>query len=307
MRQEAEKSMLRTAAHRVGYGHIEHSVMSGRRRWLCKDQCGALAAVTPLLLQTDEGVLRQGSTESKGSPFLADVHRKPVETAPITYRSAMTSSRSSEELQRRHIQVLGQELGAVYHALENEYFWVRLKWQEFVALFASAERVEILNAAAPAYFLILQDVLSDDILMHLARLTDPPKTGNKRNLTVRSLPELVTDGDIMLPELVRTVMDKTEFARDWRNRRLAHRDLGLALGESVKSLEPATREAIDVALDSLHAVFSHFSAKHFGEHLDHEVIEARGSAESLLHVLGAGLAHEQAQYGRLANDRVKNE
>src|SRR5690606_4985825 len=98
----------------------------------------------------------------------------------------MTSSRSSEELRHRYVQVLGAEFGNLYHALESEYFWVRLKWQEFVALFASADRVEILNAAAPAYFLMLQDVLSDDILMHVARLTDPPTTGKKRNLTIQA-------------------------------------------------------------------------------------------------------------------------
>jgi hypothetical protein len=211
----------------------------------------------------------------------------------------MPQSSSSSDRLSEYCTLLGDDSGRLYYALENEYFWVRLKWQEYLTLFASDRRVELLNSAAPVYFQMLQDALSDDILMHFARLTDRPRMGPKANLTLRSLPDS-TDGDpARLEELVQTAVAKAAFATDWRNRRLAHRDLGLAMDESVQPLQPATRDAIDSALDACHAIFSHVCSSYFGSHLDPEIVEAPGGAEALLFVIRDGLRYRQAQLERL--------
>jgi hypothetical protein len=205
----------------------------------------------------------------------------------------MSHTRTAEEIRGDHIRLLGEQLGAVYHELYSEYYWLRLKWQEFVTLFGSAARVDILNASAPAYFHMLQDTLSDDILMHLARLTDSPRSMGKSNLTFMALPELVTEHDPVLQGLIGTAQAECGFARDWRNRRLAHRDLDLALGNAAVALAPATRRSIDRAINSLHGIVNHISTNSFNTQLDPEVIESTGGAEALLYRLRDGIAARQ--------------
>jgi hypothetical protein len=58
------------------------------------------------------------------------------------------------------------------------------------------------------------------------------------------------------PGLVDEAKAAAQFAIDWRNRRLAHRDLDLALRRSLRPLEPATRERVDAALAALVAVMN---------------------------------------------------
>jgi len=201
--------------------------------------------------------------------------------------------------------VFGDHAGFVYRSLENEHFWLRLKWQEFTTLFKSRGRVEILDAAAPDFFGMLQDALSDDILMHIARLTDPAQSYNskaKANLTVQVLPGLLPNAPAQLTNLVAAAVANAEFARDWRNRRLAHRDLAVALGTSARTLAPATRDSINRAVDSLHDIVAEVSAHYFNAHLASEVVEAPGGAEALLYVLRDGVRYRKQLMDRFLEE-----
>jgi hypothetical protein len=201
----------------------------------------------------------------------------------------MTDSEHEAECVRR----LGEEVGRIFHGLHNEYFNVRLKWQEFIAIFGSPGRVEIANDAAPAYFGMIQDVLWDDILMHICRMTDKPKM----RLTFLALPKRMKD-DSELESLVKDASAKTAFARDWRDRYLAHRDLNLALKRG-HPLANATRRDTEAALDALHAILHHFGVKYFGNAgYSKDVVEAPGSAESLLFVLRDGVKYARQRFER---------
>ncbi len=211
----------------------------------------------------------------------------------------MPHASGANERLAEYTNVLGEGAAKLYLALENEYFWLRLKWQEYITMFASARRVEILNAAAPAYFQMLQDALSDDILMHMARLTDRATMGSKQNLTLRSLPDAIPNDRAFLERLVETAVSKNAFAIDWRNRRLAHRDLHLAMDEPVRPLSAATRDAIDSALDAFHEIFSRVCSLVLDSHLESEIVEAPGGAEALLYVIRDGVRFRQEQLDRL--------
>ena len=99
----------------------------------------------------------------------------------------MTSNvRTPEEARTEHIRVMGEELGSLYDALWQEVAGLHGKWSEYAALFGTREsRVDLLNQAAPYFFRIVQDSLWEDVLLHIARLTDPPKSAGKSNLTVQ--------------------------------------------------------------------------------------------------------------------------
>ena len=104
-----------------------------------------------------------------------------------------------------------------------------------------------MNRGAAAFFRMIQDELFEARLLHLARLTDPPHSmGNKdkSNLTIQNLPELIDDSKLNaeITSLIEIAKKRTEFCRDWRNRHIAHRDLKLALNDSLASqLDMASR------------------------------------------------------------------
>src|SRR5712692_3023309 len=102
---------------------------------------------------------------------------------------------TAAEAKSRHIEKMGEALGLQFNALWHEVVWLHIKWGEFVQLFGSKPmRIELLNQAAPAFFHMIQDILWDDTLLHIARLTDRSKSSprhNRVNLTIQNLPQLV--------------------------------------------------------------------------------------------------------------------
>jgi AbiU2 len=74
--------------------------------------------------------------------------------------------------------------------------------------------------------------LFETCVLRIARLTDPPKSVDKSNLTIQTLPDRVTDGTLIarLNVLIQDAKTAAAFCRDSRNRQLAHKDLDLALG-----------------------------------------------------------------------------
>ncbi len=174
------------------------------------------------------------------------------------------SYRTPEQVEQLYVDSLGVEFGTVFHRLVDECTWLHWKWGEYVTLFGSEpERIDLLNESASAFFRMAQDTVWDDVLLHIARLTDPARSAGKDNLTLRRLPAFVA------PELREEVerllsecLDRCEFARDWRRRHLAHRDLSLAIDHGAEPLAHASRlvvgEAIDSIADLLNAVESHY-------------------------------------------------
>jgi hypothetical protein len=100
---------------------------------------------------------------------------------------------TADQVRLEAINAMGSPLGEIYHSLGDEVSWLHLKWNDFRELFADRETVELLNSAAATFFHDLQRQTWEDVLLHLCRLTDPPKSSGKANLTVRRLPDSVSD------------------------------------------------------------------------------------------------------------------
>lgn len=213
----------------------------------------------------------------------------------------MSDSKSRDESRHEHRQVLGDDLGEVYDGLYEEFFWLQLKWQEYMELFGSSpQRIDLLNEAAPAFFRHLQETLWRDLLLHLCRLTDPPRSNGRSNLTFAALPELVApEVRPRVTELVEVAIGNARFARDWRNRRLAHHDLVLALEGPAAPLQSASRKSVDQALTGLHRVLSFFSEHYFSTQLLREVGGAMTGAKHLLYVLRDGVRASSERRARL--------
>jgi AbiU2 len=214
----------------------------------------------------------------------------------------MSSEITTDDAKRRHIELMGSELGSIFHALSSELTWLYAKWEEYVELFGTkSSRVDLLNKAAGQFFRVIQDSLWEDSLLHVARLTDPPSSLGKGNLSVRRLPGLIKDAEVKqnVEALVNVALEKSEFCRDWRNRRIAHRDLRLALEMSAEPLLPASRDQVRAALDSLSAVLNAVTLHYENSTTSFDgAVNWRG-ARSLLLVVDDGLRVQSERRRRL--------
>jgi hypothetical protein len=123
----------------------------------------------------------------------------------------------------------------------------------------------------------------------------------KSNLTIRNLPDLIDDADVKerVSQLVRVAMEKTGFARDWRNRRIAHQDLRLALGEGpIEPLAKAQREEVDAALEAIVAVMNEVDICFTGAETCYDLLTPHHGAVALLYVIDNGLKREEERMER---------
>jgi hypothetical protein len=166
---------------------------------------------------------------------------------------------------------------------------------------------QIAQCCGAEFFALLDDVMWGDMLLHIARLTDLPRTAQRETLSITQLPPLVHPSiRDKVRGLVKGVESKAKFARDWRHRKLAHTDLSLALGMAhAKPLAASSRAAIKDVLhgigETLNAVESHY--------LQSEVwYEMSGdSASGLLYRLRDGLEAETERRERLKSGRWRPE
>jgi len=216
--------------------------------------------------------------------------------------------RTADEAKAEHVAKMGTELGELYSALWQEIAVIHSKWAEYVALFGtSPERIELLNKVAPRFFRGIQDSLWEDILLHLARLTDSHRSMGKENLSIRRLPLMPALRGMSRPiePLVAAALDATEFARDWRNRKLAHSDLALTLGLQVQALASASRMDVRQALQTLSAVMNRLSEEFLDATNMFESDDA--DALSLMHVIRDGLRHEEERRQRIESGQMRPE
>jgi hypothetical protein len=140
---------------------------------------------------------------------------------------------TAAEAKQQAIDAMGKDLGVQYAELWQELAQLNITWSEFMELYGTKKsRIELMNRSAGAFFRMVQDSLWEGLMLHIARLTDRPMVSGRTNLTLHNLLALIPDATLKakIEGLCGEATNKTKFARDWRNRHIAHRDLDLALG-----------------------------------------------------------------------------
>ena len=209
---------------------------------------------------------------------------------------------TAEQVRFEHLEKLGPRLAPVFSELKDDLAWLQVKWAEYRELFASSpQRIELLNSAAGLFFRILQDTLWEDALLHLCRLTDPATMRGRDNLTIQALPELIDDEPLKvdISRLVSETIARVTFARDWRNRRIGHRDLAVALGSASTPLAAGSRADVSEALSAIHCVVNEIHERLLHSTLSDEVIAPSTGAEALLYVIRDGLEADAARRERI--------
>ena len=211
----------------------------------------------------------------------------------------MSTYRTDDEIKQEYSKAMGPTLGVEVHALENEVVWLHDKWREYGTLFAASEAVvDLLNETAGRFFGGLQETLWEDVLLHLCRVTDSKRN---RTLSVRRLPYLIDHVVLKaeVSELVDVAVAKTAFARDWRNRHIAHRELLLALDRGVEPLAAASRLSVREALAALSAVFQPLHQLYLDGNISFDIHGGVGDAADLIRVLDSGRRADHAREERI--------
>jgi hypothetical protein len=222
----------------------------------------------------------------------------------------MSRTLTAAEAKQEHIQKMGRALGLLYDALWQEVAWLYAGWLEYVELYgAAASRVELLNQAAPRFFRMVQDSLWEGTILSIARLTDPPKSMGKENLTIQALPAVIDDPSTRaaVARLVDQAVAAADFCRDWRNRHIAHRDLALAIQQGARPLQEATRQKVRESLEAIAAVLNSISVYYTDAEVRFDLGVGPEGALALLYVIDDGLKIEATREERMRRGEIHAE
>jgi len=211
----------------------------------------------------------------------------------------MSETRTGEELKQIRINILGNDFGLLYDSLYNEIISIEHKWIEFKELFGEKEsRFEIMNKTAPYFFYIIQNVLWENLVLGIARITDPISTSGKKNATIIAIPYYLTDLNFKtkIENIIKEIEDRADFCRDWRNRIISHKDLILSIDpQNAKPLKTATRLKFKEVLAQIRELINAIELKYFNQRVGFEYLESENGALNLLHYLESGMKYKKEQ------------
>jgi len=191
---------------------------------------------------------------------------------------------------------MGRDLGELYSVLSDELIRLYWHWHEYVQLFATkSTRVSLLNESASFFFWVVQQTFWQETLLGIARLTSVPGSRGKSNLTVQRIAPFIMDVQLRadVESLVSAAVEAAAFAKGWRDRHIAHRDLDLSLGRMATPLPKATKEKVDIALESIAVVLNRLDLHFLDATMAYDFVNPIGGCESLLFVLRDGLRREE--------------
>lgn len=221
----------------------------------------------------------------------------------------MEKTYTPEEVKQKMIDRMGTDFGLLFYSLNNELLWLTKRWIEFRELYGTKEtRIDLLNSSAPFFFYTIQNVLWENLLLGIARITDPQKSRvkkeEKKNITFKAIPSFIEDPAFKneIADLIKELETETEFCRDWRNRWIAHMDYELSTDKkNAKPLEEATRAKYRTALERVHEIYNKISLKYLGSEKPFKFMKNDGGAISLLNTIELGLRFEQERKEKRMN------
>jgi hypothetical protein len=204
-----------------------------------------------------------------------------------------------EKEQSRYREAMGHDLGNAFYAIVGQTRYLRAKWADYLTLFDTESRVQMLNQTAAPFFARLQDTFIDDLFIHITRLTDGPRWGAKERLSLARLVEMVNaDLRSQLAPAMSELVEMASPYRDWRNRRIAHADYELAIGaKSAEPLAPTSRDATRGVISRIESILREIGLYYFDTHY-HFGDDESMPALDLLHVLHDGLVMEDRRRER---------
>jgi hypothetical protein len=195
------------------------------------------------------------------------------------------------------------ERNEVFKVVNSEITWLHTIWELLIQLYGSNdENIEIMNASAPQFFAILRTMLFDELVMTLNRLTDPAITRGKANASLEQLINQIDQYEnaslaaSLTETLVKIRATHTAF-RTWRDKKISHNDLLIALQNGSKSLPEIPRKQAATAIQEVTDFINEYSAAILGGIQSYvPFLVSRGDGNALLQQLKQGIEaqHKEA-------------
>ena len=184
----------------------------------------------------------------------------------------------------------------IFDVLHQQICRLHYDWIIYRQLFAKDDdRVQTLNRAARGVAWLLQQLLQDAVYLSITRLTDPPQSCGKDNLTFRQLNEQL-DGHAdqqFLDQLANAISNAEHLRKDLkedRNKRIAHNDLAQA---QMDIFTRPSRQHIEECLAAIRDIMNLVHSRTSGQNWGYEYIGCGpGDGNALVAVLKDGLLIE---------------
>jgi hypothetical protein len=199
---------------------------------------------------------------------------------------------SPEQTLKNDQKVLGRKFGGLYNSLRNEYHTLSIKWREYRTLFTSGEdRIDLLNKVAPYFFFRIQELMFNDVVLHINRMNYEKRRGAYEYLSIRHLADFIKDNDRKsdLEDLILKSVEASRFTDDVRNRLLAHRSYDLFMNPSAREIDDITNGQIDNSIIKIRDIFNYIEDQYFNVISMGEIFYPIGNANALLHRLRMNL------------------
>jgi len=181
-----------------------------------------------------------------------------------------------------------------HELLKQELLLLHTKWHFFTTLYCTSdENIALLDNSAQLFFVILGDILRDDIIVSVCAITDPASSRvrglDRNNLSLAYLNSLIPAGDAPLikqtTQLLGNAKASWESFRDHRNCRIAHRDLESVLKKSDELIPTITISNVDAALANIGDILNAIEVFYNGRGTKYQRIYGTGDANDLLEFL----------------------
>jgi hypothetical protein len=154
-----------------------------------------------------------------------------------------------------HFARLPEEAQRMFTELESMVLYLHLDWHVWDQLFGNKEAVETLNRCCRVLGNVIHVRVVDSIILNIAKLTGPIKTGKFENLALEAL--LVELSGKLPPELegllpmasreLEAIRAETEPMTFHRNKRIGHADRTLALNPEAAEAALPRMTGADIA------------------------------------------------------------
>lgn len=203
----------------------------------------------------------------------------------------MKRNQTPEEVKEEILRVFPKRAGKLFHQLLTDVTILHLNWQNYRTLYGtSSERIDLLNWAAPLFFALLDGILLHDIIMAIARLTDPSKTGRHQNASLENLlnklvPSLQSNLAHQWRSELKDLNAHCALIRKIRDRIIAHNDLGTALQYDPDPLPGISRAYIESVLEKIRKFIGDIEEHFRGIRTSHYHVFTCNDGESLIYAL----------------------
>lgn len=195
---------------------------------------------------------------------------------------------NESEIKNHHADKMGVCLAEVWCAIYQEVTRLHLRWREYLTLYGEGnDHIELMNRAAPNFFGMIQEGLRENIILHIARLTDAPYMGRDeqhQNLSIKLFPELIEDMTLKatVDQLICFADAAAEPCRASRHKWHAHRDWQIALDSNAEPLPEIQRQDIDESINAMIKILDLISTHYHNTPTSTLFVPESGGARTLL-------------------------